>query len=276
MKIDFHVHSAISLDSYMQFETILERVDLRGLDGVVIVDHNNMSEAETLNEVIETHYRNIDPKSRPLIIRGAEYSTECGHLIVLGLRTPLEAILMCEDRRYQCTAVIEAARLQDAFIILAHPYRIKGKQPSEELLQAVDAIEVYNARSAYLRNNFQANALAVQAAKKYGKPIVAGSDAHLPMEVGNAYLEIDCPRDVFSLEQFAAYQTQAFGFPTHPMYECISQGYKAICQKNPVALLKNAVKLLYSLFLALNPSGRALEGLIMTYYGETVEALRDQ
>jgi predicted metal-dependent phosphoesterase TrpH len=255
----------------MQFKTILERMDIRKLNGVVIVDHNNMSEIETLNSVIETHYKDVDPKRRPLIIRGAEYSTEYGHLIVLGLRTPLEAILMCEERRYQCASVIEAARLQDAFIILAHPYRIKGKPPSDELLQKVDAIEVYNARSAYLRNHFQANALAVQAAKKYGKPIVAGSDAHLPMEVGNAYLEIDCLPEAFSLKQFAAYQTRAYGYPTHPMYECISQMYKAICQKKPGALLKNTAKLLYSLFLALNPSGRALEGLIMTYRGKDSE-----
>jgi predicted metal-dependent phosphoesterase TrpH len=118
---------------------------------------------------------------------------------------------MCEGKRYHCASVIEAARLQDAFIILAHPYRIRGKIPTDALLQSVDAIEVYNARSAYLRNYFEANALAIKAAEKFGKPIVAGSDAHLPMEIGNGYLELDCERESFSLKAFASYPSSYHG-----------------------------------------------------------------
>ena len=42
MKIDFHIHSKNSLDSFMSVDGIVRTAKKRGLDGVAIVDHNNL------------------------------------------------------------------------------------------------------------------------------------------------------------------------------------------------------------------------------------------
>ena len=266
MKLDCHVHSDASLDAYQKFDKILERMEIRKLDGVIVVDHNDMSGADALYAKVLAKYPS--PEHRPVVIRGAEYSTEFGHLIVIGLRTPLEKVLNSEARRFKHQEVLDAARIQNAVIIWAHPFRIKHKVPTDLQLSQVDAIEVYNARTAFVRGNYDANQKAIEAAKRLALPIVAGSDGHLPYEIGNAYLEIDCkPRD-FNIHNLKTYDTTAIGFATHPMYECISQMYKAVCQKNIGGLLKNCVKLIYSLGQGFDKRARLLNGHVMSYKGK--------
>lgn len=266
MKIDCHVHSKASLDSYQNFETILDRLDDRGLQGVVIVDHNDMTGGASLSELVEKRYP--DSSKRPRIFRGAEYSTEYGHLIVLGLRTPLEDLLNSEGRKFKHREIIESARMQNAFIIWAHPFRIKSKPPSDQLLKEVDAIEVFNARTSFVRGNYQANSLAVEAAKRLNLPIVAGSDGHLPYEIGNAYIEVDCPLEAFDFSKLSQMTYRAIGTPTHPMYECISQMYKGFVQRKPISILKYTLKLIYALGWGFDKKARSLEGHIMTYKGD--------
>jgi len=56
----------------------------------------------------------------------------------------------------------------------------------EELAEQIDVIEVFNARSLLNRSSVKAQLFA----QKYGIPGSAGSDAHTPSEIGNAYVEM--------------------------------------------------------------------------------------
>lgn len=266
LKIDCHVHSAYSHDAFQSFERILERVDRKGLDGVIIADHNNMSGCDILESVLSKRYKDLN--ARPIVIRAAEYSTDMGHLIVVGLKKPLELSLPFVEKKFDAQSIIIEAKKQNAYIILAHPYRIKSRYPSEWLLSQIDAIEVYNARSAFVRGHYLVNQMAIEKAKNIGLPITAGSDGHLPYEIGNAYIKINISKDNFKLEDLKTYQIEAYGYPSHPINECISQSYKGIVQKNPVMLFKQFPKALGSLFQWFKPEGHCLKGHVMTYQEE--------
>ena len=55
----------------------------------------------------------------------------------------------------------------------------------EEIVDQIDIIEVFNSRTL-----FQSSAKTQIFAQKYGIPGSAGSDAHTPYEIGNAYVEM--------------------------------------------------------------------------------------
>jgi predicted metal-dependent phosphoesterase TrpH len=80
-------------------------------------------------------------------------------------------------------------RAQGGIVYLPHPYAA-GKGGSgrhaEALAPEVDVIEVFNARLLSRRANRQAAELADRTGRLRG----AGSDAHTPGEVGNAWVEV--------------------------------------------------------------------------------------
>ena len=99
-----------------------------------------------------------------LLIPGIELSTDQGHLLGLFVTEQIEA------------------RELDAAIDAVHA--CGG-------LDRLDGIEVWNGRAD--RKNPQANAMACALAQRAQKPVTAGSDAHLPEEIGNGVvtLEVD-------------------------------------------------------------------------------------
>ena len=261
IKLDCHIHTAHSHDAFQTIQHICKRIDKIGLDGAIIVDHNNMDGIQALNQFLESRYPDI--LTRPLIIRGAEYSTERGHVIVIGLKTPLEALLPFDNKRFKYDDVIIQSRLQDAFIILAHPFRTRSRLPDEKMLKEVDAIEVYNARSAYIRGYYKANQMAIAKAKEYGLTVTAGSDAHLTHEIGKAYIEVNTSREAFDIKKLKTYDITAFGYPAHLINECISQAYKAMKQENILRVISQVFKGFFALAQWYNPKGRTLQGKLM-------------
>jgi len=166
---------------------VLSYAKKRGLNGVAITDHNTIAGA------LETYKLNKDKNFE--VVVGEEVSTDVGHVLVLYVK---KAILpgKIED-------VLKEAKRQDAICILAHPYNLfqdkflKGlggkngrKSITSDNLDKVklfDAVEGFNAR-CFLKKD---NEMAMILAKKYGKTIVAGSDAHFPNEICNTYVEFD-------------------------------------------------------------------------------------
>lgn len=246
VKIDFHVHSYHSLDSRQKFETILDRIESKGLDGVVIVDHNVMEGKDVLEALVDSRYHHVPIKDRPIIIRGVEYSTEEGHIIVIGLTTPLESLIALDGAWYRREDVIREAKKQNAYIVLAHPYRWKRRVPSEALLSSVDAIEVFNGRTCFVKGNVEANAKAVQLAKSRNLPIVGGSDGHTFLEIGTSYVAFDVAKTAFDPQNLKAYPSKVFGTCTCAVYEVYSQIYKMVTQKNYKKIPRQLMKAVYA------------------------------
>ncbi|MCB9669205.1 MAG: PHP domain-containing protein [Alphaproteobacteria bacterium] len=74
---DFHVHSRESGDAAATFDQIADLARERGLDFVVITDHNTTS---TLDLLVDAQRRNPDV----LFVPGMEYTTYHGHMNAIG------------------------------------------------------------------------------------------------------------------------------------------------------------------------------------------------
>lgn len=216
MKIDCHIHTHLSSDSFQTLEEIFSNASKRGLDGVLIVDHNIAS----WGDLIQESYRDFaaaHPEARKLrVFRGGEYSTPQGHIIVTGLERSLEKILVKQKGGFLTEELIREARLQGAAILLAHPYRLARYEPEPWLMQSIDAVEVFNGRSCFLKGRYDANLRAMLIAKQYDLPITVGTNAHSPGEIGRSYVEFDVAPDEFDFRRLREYRSRAhcrFGPP---------------------------------------------------------------
>ncbi len=190
LKLDLHLHSAASPDGRMTVEQIVAEARAKGLNGVAVTDHNvrylpaDPADAARGMEILDDGF---------ILIAGEEFYTEYGHLLGLFLR---EAIPTDYDRggpfnaRLPLAEAVERIHAQGALAVLAHPFE---KAPAEEeLLDALpllDAVEGFNGRAAAKHPDANDRAAAFAAAN--GLPVTAGSDAHLPREVGNGYLVLN-------------------------------------------------------------------------------------
>lgn len=164
MKYDLHIHSCYSPDSYSKPKNIIEAAKKKGLTGIAVTDHY------TIKGGLEAYKANQDPNFQ--VIVGMEAKTDCGDIIGLFLTKEIVS-----DKALE---VIDEIHSQGGIVVLPHPLR--SHKLTEEILQKVDAIEVFNSV-----NKPEQNEKAIELAKKYNKPMLAGSDAHLISEVGRCY-----------------------------------------------------------------------------------------
>ena len=175
LKCDLHVHTNASRDGESPVEEVIAAARAAGLDAVAITDHDT-----TEGALYALGQDNPDI----LIIPGIEVSTKQGHLLVLGTTKvfpPKEDVLK----------TIACAKAEGGVTIVPHPFhrwRHGVGLRCKEALKEADAIEAFNSR--YIIGT--ANQRAVKQAKKYHKPLTAGSDAHNCKFVGFGITEIEC------------------------------------------------------------------------------------
>jgi len=193
-KYSLHLHTKYSKCSNCDPKKILEITKKQGFSGIAITDHN------TIKGALEAKKLNRDKNFEVII--GEEVSTDIGHVLIYYVE---EEIMpgKVED-------VIRAARKQKAICVLAHPYNIITSKIGELLkiknvrktlseddadkIKLFDAIEGFNSRCILRKENI----LSQKLAKRYKKPMIAGSDAHFPNEICNAWVEFD---DKYTLRQ---------------------------------------------------------------------------
>lgn len=101
---------------------------------------------------------------------GIEISTTEGHLLVIGSDPPTRT----RPGELSPTEAVDLAHNHDCVAIIAHPFRNSMLKESDA---PFDAVEINGKHPEYRR---QVEALAADR----GLPIVGGSDAHFPFEVG--------------------------------------------------------------------------------------------
>jgi predicted metal-dependent phosphoesterase TrpH len=169
VRVDLHVHSHYSRDSMLRFETIIDRVARRGLDGIALIDHNTIAGAQEL--------AGIAPFT---VIVGEEIKTAEGEIVGLFLHEGIPGGLPPEE-------TIAAIRAQEGIVCIPHPTDRLRTSPLKRtallrVLDRVDALETINARVILRADNLEAQALAQdRGLAQYG-----GSDAHSSTEIGRA------------------------------------------------------------------------------------------
>jgi predicted metal-dependent phosphoesterase TrpH len=190
--IDLHIHTtAGSADSNLRPAVLSGRAREVGLGALLITEHFRVwrqHEAEDLAAATGVP-----------VLRGMEWNTDLGHIIVLGVERYLPELRAAADLRRH---VLD----QGGLMIAAHPFRHafdpipalwKAHKSSDVSLDAacrhpmfayVDAIEVVNGACTDREND-----LARRVATALGLPGVGGSDAHYAEDVGRALTLLEHP-----------------------------------------------------------------------------------
>ena len=168
MRVDLHIHSIHSKDAAQTPAEIIKIAKKKGLHGIAITDHN------TPKGGVEG--RKLD---KNFVIPGIEVSSSKGHILGLGVMANIPRGLSPEE-------TVERIREEGGIAVAAHPYAL-FRSGVGDLIKRVDfdAIEVLNAH--WLSRNSK----ALKVCKELGKPASAGSDAHLPEELGQAFVEAE-------------------------------------------------------------------------------------
>ncbi len=175
IRVDCHLHTALSGDAVTTIDELAERVERERLDVVCITDHNVTAAAVAAAE------RGIGAR----VIVGEEIRTTQGDVIGLFLTERIPYVLPLAE-------VIERIRERGGLVYLPHPFdpgRSTLKPAVAEKLCAdghADIVEVFNAKI----EDQDLNRQAVLLAARYDLPGGAGSDAHDPEGLGAAYLEM--------------------------------------------------------------------------------------
>jgi predicted metal-dependent phosphoesterase TrpH len=167
LKVDFHCHSEASPDSLSKPNDIIATARERGLDRLVITDHNSIRGALRCKEL-----------APELIIVGEEIQTTCSEFLAAYVTKEV-------PRDLEPKEAIKRLRDQGAFISVSHPFDPhRGWQLRNlmEIIDLVDAIEVFNARCYKPEWNLQ----AFEFAEIHGLHGTVGSDSHSLYEIGGA------------------------------------------------------------------------------------------
>ena len=184
LRTEFHCHTIYSKDSLTRPEDLVNTCRRKGIDRVVVTDHNTIAGARAAQA--------IDPER---VIVGEEIMTTRGEILAAfvseeipkGL-TPKETIRRLKD--------------QGAFVSVSHPFDRwrSGHWQEEHLLEIVpdvDAIEIFNSRCMLPVFNLEAR----QFAQRHHLAGTVGSDAHVALELGQSIMELESFADAEGLRR---------------------------------------------------------------------------
>jgi len=134
----------------------------RGLDGIAVTNHDFYREETVISDAC---------------IHGIEISTTKGHLLVVGPDPP------ARTRPGELTPreAVDLAHERDCAAIVAHPFRNSTLRESNA---DFDAMEINGKHPEYRRR-------IETIARDRNLPLVGGSDAHFPFEVGRVSTRLD-------------------------------------------------------------------------------------
>ena len=176
MRFDLHTHTTYSRHHILGCDAIntpremVKAAVKKGLSGIAVTDHQVVKGSLVAKEFAKKYKKDFK------VITGLEIKTQSGDILALGVKKNIPDNLTIEN-------TVEKINNLGGLSIAAHPYGEFGLRTcvKDEAVKA-DAIEVFNASSC---RGFQ-NKKAKELAKKYKKPIAAGSDAHYWKIIGNA------------------------------------------------------------------------------------------
>lgn len=173
IKIDLHVHTKASQDSFIDLKDAVETAKNMELDGLAITDHDTIEDA-----VIAAN-----TKTDIIIIPGIEVSAKEGHILGIGITEKVPRGLTAKE-------TVEKIRDLGGISIVPHPFDFLRHGVGEKVVREInpDAIESINSNSAFF---YYAKRLSEKLAEEIQKPQTAGSDAHLLSSIGRAYTVIE-------------------------------------------------------------------------------------
>jgi predicted metal-dependent phosphoesterase TrpH/glycosyltransferase involved in cell wall biosynthesis len=172
--VDLHMHTDHSYDCATPVEVLLAEARSRGLGAIAITDHNEVSGA---------HEARAKADGVRVIVGEEVKTADQGEVIGLFIEEKIPRGLSLQD-------TIAEIKRQGGLVYVPHPFDRLHSVPDYEhlldVLDSVDAIEVFNPRVAISEFNDE----AVRFAAKYRIPAGAGSDAHVPQGLGSVRIRM--------------------------------------------------------------------------------------
>lgn len=173
LKADLHIHTEYSMDCKMPLQQVIDTCHEKGINCVAIADHGTVEGAVKMQEMAPFK-----------VIVAEEILTPHGEIMGMFLSETIPSHISVEE-------AISRIRAQGGLVNVPHPFdTFRGSALDSRVLYEVaeqlDLVEIFNARALVRFDSNKARDFAL----KYGKPGSAGSDAHTPQEIGNAYIEM--------------------------------------------------------------------------------------
>ena len=185
IKLDLHIHTLDDPKDALDYSAheLLERAAALGFRVLAITLHDAVFDRP---EVFADAAR-----MGILLIPAAEMRLEGADVILLNVTADeVETLRSLDD-----LAALRAKRGPSLFTIAPHPFYILGGSIGEKLIEKIDcfdAIELCHFWSRF----FNPNRRAAEVAERFGKPLIATSDAHQLHAFGANYTSIPRPADL--------------------------------------------------------------------------------
>lgn len=218
MKFDTHLHTRYSRDCTTDPFALVKHAKKIGLGGIFITDHNSVSAYSLLKGKVDSFH----------VFCAQEIDTDQGEVIGLFLNDLVSPA--------DLGTVIDNVKSQDGFLLLPHPFdrlrkHLDPSTLSKEVLSKFHAIEVFNSRIVYFRDDTQK---ALDFASKNPNLIKSGgSDEHFIWELGSSFVKLPSLDSISPSETTAEEIRKLFfrgnlaahGKPNSPLYHI---GTKAV------------------------------------------------
>jgi len=173
LKADLHIHTRYSADCNTPLDRIIARCLEIGINCIAIADHGTTEGALKMQSIAPF----------PVIV-AEEILTPHGEIMGMFLKETIPSGLSVEQ-------TISQIRAQDGLVNIPHPFytfrpSALDNKIIEEIVEQIDIIEVFNSRTLLPHSSTRAKIFA----QKHSLAQSAGSDAHTPNEIGNAYVEM--------------------------------------------------------------------------------------
>jgi predicted metal-dependent phosphoesterase TrpH len=182
IKLDLHIHTLDDPKDKLDYSAreLLARAHRLGFRVLAITLHDAVFDRAEVFAAAE--------RLGILLIPAAEMRIEGADIILLNIA----AAEIGELKRFDDIRALRARRGESLFTIAPHPFYFLGGSIGKRLLKEIDcfdAIELCH----FHKGIFNPNRRAVRIAEKFGKPLIATSDAHRLNAFGHHYTSIPRP-----------------------------------------------------------------------------------
>ena len=185
--VDLHMHTDHSHDCATPAATLLAAASAAGLGAIAVTDHNEVSGAHEARSLAEA-----DGGGLKVIVAEEVKTADQGEVIGLFIEEKIPRGMSLQE-------TIAAIRAQGGLVYVPHPFDRMHSVPDYEhlldVVEEVDAIEVFNPRVAFSAFNEEAERFAA----KYRIVAGAGSDSHVAAGLGSVKIRM---RDFDGPEEF--------------------------------------------------------------------------
>ena len=185
IKLDLHIHTLEDPKDALDYSAheLLERAVTLGFRVLAITLHDAVFDrAEVFADAARMGI---------LLIPAAEMRLEGADVILLNVsRDEIEPLRTLDD-----LAELRKRRGPSLFTIAPHPFYVFGGSIGEKLIEKIDCFDAIELCHFWGRL-FNPNRRAIEVAKRFGKPLIATSDAHRLHAFGANYTSIPRPAEL--------------------------------------------------------------------------------